>query len=57
MSYRFYKNGKLKDDRIIAAIRQAADDYEDGAIIEAKDLLEKIVLAIDNWEYDFVNEL
>lgn len=46
-----YYNGKeLSDTKIVEAIRQAADDYEDGAIIEAKEALMVVVDAIDAFE-------
>lgn len=46
MMYFDEKTGELKDNEIVAAIRKAADDYEDGAILEASYVLEKIVDAI-----------
>ena len=52
MANRFYKNGELKDSDIIAAIRRAADDYEDGAIVEARDLLAEIIFAIDDYTFN-----
>ena len=50
MENKFYKNGELKDREIVAALRKAADDYENGAIAEVRDLLVDIVNGIDNWE-------
>lgn len=47
---RFYKNGELQDKKIVAALRRAADDYENGEIAEVRDLLVDIVNAIDEWE-------
>lgn len=47
---RFFKNGELKDKKIEEALRKAADDYADGAIIEVRDLLVEIVLAINEFE-------
>lgn len=47
---RFYKSGKLKDKEIVSALRQAADDYENGELIEVRDLLQDIVDAIDEFE-------
>lgn len=41
---------KLKDREIAAALRQAAEDYENGEIIEVHDLLEEIVDAIESFE-------
>lgn len=46
---RFYKNGELKDKKIVEALRKAADWYEDGAIVEVRDLLQDIVDAIDEF--------
>lgn len=40
-------NGELKDKNILKDIEKARDDYENGSIIEARDTLSKIVLAID----------
>lgn len=40
------KNGKLQDQRIVDAMRKAADVYEDGAIIEAADMLLEVINAI-----------
>lgn len=47
---KFYKNGELEDKKIEAALRKAADDYENGEIAEVRDLLVDIVNAIDEWE-------
>lgn len=47
---RFYKHGELQDKKIVAALEQAAKDYEDGAISETRDLLVDIVNAIDAFE-------
>ena len=49
---RFYKKGKLKDKEITAALLQAAADYENGELIEVRDLLQDIVDAIDEFESD-----
>lgn len=45
----FFKNGALDDDEIVMALAQATNDYEDGAIIEARDLLSEIIAAIDEF--------
>lgn len=50
MMYFDEKTGELKDNEIVAAIRKAADDYEDGAILEASYVLEKIVDAIRRFD-------
>ncbi len=47
---RFFKNGELKDKKIAAALRQAAIDYENGAILEVRDMLLEIVCAINEFE-------
>ena len=46
---RFFKNGELKDKKIVAALQQAAKNYENGEIIEVRDLLAEIVYAIDEF--------
>ena len=50
MANRFFANGELKDRKIAAALKQAAEDYENGEIAEVRDLLVDIVNAIDEWE-------
>ena len=52
MESRFYKNGELEDKEIVAALRKAADDYENGEIIEVRDLLQDIVDDINEFESD-----
>lgn len=47
---RFFKNGKLEDKKIEAALRKAADDYANGELIEVRDLLCEIINAIDEFE-------
>ena len=47
---RFYKNGELEDKKIVEALRKAADAYENGELIEVRDLLQDIVDAIDEFE-------
>lgn len=47
---KFIKNGKLEDKKICDVLRKASDDYENGEIIEVRDLLLKIVDAIDEFE-------
>ena len=53
MENRFYKNGKLKDNEIVMALSNAADDYENGEIMEVRDLLEEIIQAIDKWVCEY----
>ena len=43
------KTKELKDREILKALAQAAKDYEDGAILEARDALADIVIAIDHF--------
>ena len=51
MENRYLNNdGRLKDNKISANIRKAADTYENGKIIEAQDLLIEIVNAISDFE-------
>lgn len=47
---RFLENGELQDKEIAEALRKAGDDYENGEIIEVRDLLVDIVDAIDEFE-------
>ena len=44
---RFLKDAELKDKKIVAALRKAADDYENGEIVEVRNLLMEIVDNID----------
>lgn len=48
-SGKLYKNGNLEDKKIEAALRKAADDYENGELIEVRDLLLEIINAIDEF--------
>lgn len=50
MENRFLKKGELLDREIAAALRQAANDYENGEILEVRDALEEIVEAINEFE-------
>lgn len=47
---KFFKKGELQDKKIAAALRQAAEDYENGEIIEVKDVLIDIVNAITEFD-------
>jgi len=47
---RFFKKGELQDKKIVAALHQAAEDYENGEIIEVKDVLFEIINAITDFE-------
>ena len=42
-----HKKKELEDKKIVAALRQAADDYENGEIVEVHDTLLAIVSAIE----------
>lgn len=53
METKFYKNGELKDQKIIKALAQAAKDYEDGAISEVRDTLAEIIEAIDEFDNSY----
>lgn len=50
---KFYRNGELKDKKIIAALEQAAKDYENGEIVEVKEVLIEIINAIKDFEQDY----
>ena len=52
METTFFKNHELLDKEIVTALKPAAKDYEDGAILEARDALADIVQSID----EFSNE-
>lgn len=52
MENRFYKKGELDDYGILGALTDAHDDYSNGEIVEARDLLEEIVFAIDEFILD-----
>jgi hypothetical protein len=47
---KFFKNGELQDKKIVKALNQAAEDYENGEIIEVKDVLIEIINAITDFE-------
>lgn len=50
MPNKFFAKGELKDEKIIAALKRAANDYENGEIAEVHDLLLEIAAAIEEWE-------
>ena len=50
MNNPFINRKGLCDDKIVLALRKAADDYENGEISEVQDVLQDIVWAIH--EYD-----
>lgn len=47
---RFFKKGELLDQKIISALNQAAQDWENGEISEVKDLLLDVIAAIREFE-------
>lgn len=50
MNNRFFKKGALRDKQIVEALHQAAEDYENGEIIEVKGVLIDIINAITDFE-------
>lgn len=50
---KFFKKGELQDKKIVAALHQAAEDYENGEIIEVKDVLVEIINAITDFEQEY----
>lgn len=50
MKSQFYANGELNDSKIIEALNEAKEMYENGELVEVKDLLVGIVSAIDQLE-------
>lgn len=50
MANKFFTDGDLEDKMIVAALKQAAKDYENGEIDEVREVLMEIVDAIDEWE-------
>ena len=49
----FIRHGELEDEKIMMALRQAVNDYENGEIAEVHDLLIDIVEAIEKFGYNF----
>ena len=47
---KYFKKGELQDEKIVAALRQAAEAYENGEIIETKGVLIDIINAITDFE-------
>ena len=43
----FYKNGALRDKEILESINEAYMLYQQGAIIDVRDIMNEIVYAID----------
>ena len=50
---KFFKKGELQDKQIAAALHQAAEDYENGEIVEVKDVLIEIINAITDFEQEY----
>lgn len=50
MENKFFNDGELKDKKIVAALKRAAKDYENGEIIETRDLILEIATAIYWWD-------
>lgn len=46
---RFFKNDVLDDKSVIEALRQAAEDYENGELIEVRNVLAEIINDIDEF--------
>lgn len=46
---KFIQDGELEDQKICDALCKASNDYENGEIIEVRDLLMEIVNAIDDF--------
>lgn len=53
MKYYDEKRQLLKDEKIVKALRKAADSYENGEIAEVHETLMEIVAAIDEFATDF----
>lgn len=54
---RFLEKGELKDKEIVVALRKAAGDYENGEIVEVRNLLAEIIHNIDEfmWGEEIMN--
>lgn len=50
---KFFGNGELQDAEIVEALRKAAEDYENGEIVEVKDVLIDIIIAINHFESEY----
>lgn len=49
---KYFRDGKLLDKEIVAALRKSVDNYERGAILEVRDELVDVVNSILEWEYE-----
>ena len=45
----YIRHGELDDERIIMSILAAAKEYEDGGILEAREMLFEVIGAIDEY--------
>ena len=52
MSKYLNNDGTLKDKEVVADIRKAADMYENGELIETRDMLLEIINAIDDFDVE-----
>lgn len=52
MNNPFIKNHELLDNKIVQALRKAADDYENGELLEVADVLAEIRYAIIQFSED-----
>ena len=50
---RFIKHGELQDKKIVRSLRRAAKDYENGELIEVRNLLVEIAGAIDEYTEEY----
>lgn len=50
MKSQFYANGELNDSKIIEALNEALESYENGELVEARETLSDIVDAIDEFD-------
>lgn len=46
---RYIKDGDLQDEEIITSIYAAANEYENGEVLEARDRMLEIIAAIDEY--------
>lgn len=53
MCPKFLKNGELQDRQIIKALNDAIKWYENGEIIEVRDMLLDIIRSIDEFDSTF----
>lgn len=53
MKSKFYADGELKDEKVIEALTQAKEMYENGEIVETKEVLTEIVKAIELFEKNY----